>query len=327
VSRAGGNQFVEASSTSLAQGAPSAKQVLGAPQRHLGEKLIRLVLFLAAATTVLITVGIVASLAGETIAFFQDEAVTVKEFLTGDTWTPLFADPEFGIRPLVQGTVIISLIGLAVAIPLGLGTAIYLSEYAPQRVRKTVKPTLELLAGVPTVVFGYFALTFFTPEILEQAFGLEVSVFNGLAGGIIVGIMIIPTIASIAEDAMTAVPHGLREGAYGVGASRRQVATRVVFPAALSGIVAAIVLGASRAVGETMIVLIAAGQVPTTDLDPRQPMETMTAFIGATGKGDIPTGSTGYKAIFAVGFTLFVMTLIINAIAIRFVRRYRQVYE
>jgi phosphate transport system permease protein len=318
---------VEAASTTAGKAAPSAEDVLGAAKRHYGEKLIRGLLFLAAATTILVTIGIVASLLGETIAFFQDGAVTVKEFLTGDTWSPLFADPEFGIRPLVQGTIIITVIGLAVAVPLGLGTAIYLSEYAPQRVRKTVKPTLELLAGVPTVVFGYFALTFFTPELLNGIFGLEVTVFNGLAGGIIVGIMIIPTIASIAEDAMTAVPHGLREGAYGVGASRRQVATRVVFPAALSGIVAAVVLGASRAVGETMIVLIAAGQVPTTDLDPRQPMETMTAFIGATGKGDIPTGSTGYKAIFAVGFTLFVMTLIVNAIAIRFVRRYRQVYE
>lgn len=306
---------------------PSAEQVLGVAHRHLGEKLIRGFLFICAATTVLVTVGIVASLLGETLAFFGDEAVTVSEFLTGDQWTPLFADPEFGIRPLVQGTLIISAIGLVVAIPLGLGTAIYLSEYAPARVRKAVKPTLELLAGVPTVVFGYFALTFFTPRILGDLFGLDVSVFNGLAGGIIVGIMIVPTIASVAEDAMTAVPYGLREGAYGVGASRRQVSTRVVFPAALSGIVASVVLGASRAVGETMIVLIAAGQVPTTNVDPTNPMETMTAFIGATGKGDVPTGSTGYKAIFAVGFTLFVITLLLNAVAIRFVRRYRQVYE
>ncbi len=318
---------MEGASTSVREVVPSAEQVLGTAQRHIGEKLIRLLLLLAAATTILVTVGIIASLVGETIAFFEDESVTVKQFLTGDTWSPLFADPEFGVRPLIQGTLIISLIGLLVAVPLGLGTAIYLSEYAPQRVRKTVKPTLELLAGVPTVVFGYFALTFFTPRVLGDLFGLEVTVFNGLAGGIIVGVMIVPTIASIAEDAMTAVPHGLREGAFGVGASRRQVSTRVVFPAALSGIVAAIVLGASRAVGETMIVLIAAGQVPTTSLDPRLPMETMTAFIGATGKGDIPTGSTGYKAIFAVGFTLFVMTLLLNAVAIRFVRRYRQVYE
>ncbi len=318
---------MEAASTSVPGAAPNAQEVFGVAPRHVGEKIIRVLLFLAALVSILITVGIVFSLVGETLAFFQDDAVKLSQFLTGSEWSPLFSDPEFGIRPLVQGTLIISAIGMAVAIPLGLGTAIYLSEYASPRVRGFVKPTLELLAGVPTVVFGYFALTYFTPKILNDLLGLDVSVFNGLAGGIIVGIMIIPTIASVAEDSMASVPQSLREGAYGLGASKRQVASRVVFPAALSGIVASIVLGASRAVGETMIVLIAAGQVPTTSLDPRQPMETMTAFIGATGKGDVPTGSTGYKAIFAVGFTLFVMTLIINAIAIRFVRKYRQVYE
>ncbi|CAB4919682.1 unannotated protein [freshwater metagenome] len=301
--------------------------MLGVARRHWGEKVIKAVLFLAAATSVLITVGIVLSLAGETIQFFNDEAVTLKGFLTDANWTPLFKDPEFGVRPLVQGTLVITLIGMIVAVPLGIGTAIYLSEYAPHRVRAFVKPTLELLAGVPTVVFGYFALTFFTPTLLNNILHLDVSVFNGLAGGIIVGVMIIPTVASVAEDAMTAVPSSLREGAYGLGASKRQVSTRVVVPAALSGVVAAVVLGASRAVGETMIVLIAAGQVPTTSLDPRNPMETMTAFIGATGKGDIPTGSTGYKAIFAVGFTLFIITLLINTVAIRFVRRFRQVYD
>lgn len=301
--------------------------MLGAARRHSGEKVIRGVLFLAALASILITAGIVFSLVGETYRFFQDEAVTVRQFLTGDEWSPLFSDPRFGIRPLVQGTLIITGIGLIVAVPLGLGTAVYLSEYAHPRVRSVVKPTLELLAGVPTVVFGYFALTFFTPKVLNDVLHLDVSVFNGLAGGIIVGVMIIPTIASVAEDAMASVPHALREGAFGLGASRRQVSTRVVFPAALSGVVASVVLGASRAVGETMIVLIAAGQVPTTSGDPRNPMETMTAFIGATGKGDVPTGSTGYKAIFAVGFTLFVITLVTNAIAIRFVRRYRQVYE
>lgn len=301
--------------------------MLGAARRRTGEDIIRAGLFLAALVSVLVTVGIVLSLAGETLAFFRDDAVTLVDFLTGAEWAPLFSEPQFGIRPLVQGTLVISAIGLLVAVPLGLGTAIYLSEYASPRVRALVKPTLELLAGVPTVVFGYFALTFFTPQVLQGVLGMDVSVFNGLAGGVIVGVMIVPTVASVAEDAMTSVPHSLREGAFGLGASRRQVSTRVVFPAALSGIVAAIVLGASRAVGETMIVLIAAGQVPTTSLDPRGPMETMTAFIGATGKGDVPTGSTGYKAIFAVGFTLFLMTLVINAIAIRFVRRYRQVYE
>lgn len=318
---------MEAASTSVSRAAPNAQEVFGVAQRHTGEKIIRVLLFLAALVSILITVGIVFSLVGETLAFFQDDAVKLSQFLTGSEWSPLFSDPEFGIRPLIQGTLIISGIGMLVAVPLGLGTAVYLSEYASPRVRGIVKPTLELLAGVPTVVFGYFALTYFTPKILNDIFGLEVSVFNGLAGGIIVGIMIIPTIASVAEDSMASVPQSLREGAFGLGASKRQVSTRVVFPAALSGIVASIVLGASRAVGETMIVLIAAGQVPTTSLDPRKPMETMTAFIGATGKGDVPTGSTGYKAIFAVGFTLFVMTLIINAIAIRLVRKYRQVYE
>ena len=318
---------MEAASTSVPRAAPSAQEVLGVARKHTGEKVIRAMLFLAALVSILITVGIVFSLVGETLAFFQSDVVTVKQFLTGKEWSPLFSDPAFGIRPLVQGTLIISGIAMLVAVPLGLGTAIYLSEYASRRVRAVVKPTLELLAGIPTVVFGYFALTYFTPKILNDLLGLDVAVFNGLAGGIIVGIMIIPTIASVAEDSMASVPQSLREGAYGLGASKRQVASRVVFPAALSGIVASIVLGASRAVGETMIVLIAAGQVPTTSLDPRQPMETMTAFIGATGKGDVPTGSTGYKAIFAVGFTLFVMTLIINAIAIRLVRKYRQVYE
>ena len=318
---------MEAASTSAVRAAPNAQEVFGAAPRRIGEKIIRVLLFLAALVSILITVGIVFSLVGETLAFFQSDAVKLSQFFTGSEWSPLFSDPEFGIRPLVQGTLIISGIGMLVAVPLGLGTAVYLSEYASPRVRGLVKPTLELLAGVPTVVFGYFALTFFTPKILNDILHLDVSVFNGLAGGIIVGIMIIPTVASVAEDSMASVPQSLREGAFGLGASKRQVSTRVVFPAALSGIVASIVLGASRAVGETMIVLIAAGQVPTTSLDPRQPMETMTAFIGATGKGDVPTGSTGYKAIFAVGFTLFVMTLIINAIAIRFVRKYRQVYE
>ena len=186
---------------------------------------------------------------------------------------------------------------------------------------------LELLAGVPTIVFGYFALTFFTPEVLRGLFGIDVQIFNALAAGIVIGFMIIPTIASIAEDAMSAVPASLREGAFGLGASKLQVSLRVVFPAALSGIVAAVVLGISRAIGETMIVLMAAGQVPNLTADAGKPFETMTAFIGATAGGDIPTGSIEYKTIFAVGMTLFVITLIMNVISIRFVRRYRQVYE
>ena len=193
--------------------------------------------------------------------------------------------------------------------------------------RKTVKPILEVLAGIPTIVFGYFALTFFTPEILQGLFGKDVQIFNALSAGIIMGFMVLPTIASVAEDAMSAVPQSLREGAFGLGASKLQVSVRVVFPAALSGIVAAIVLGASRAIGETMIVLVAAGSIPNTSINRFEPHATMTAFIGTTAKGDVPTGSIGYETIFAVGATLFVITLAINAIAIRFVRRYRQVYE
>jgi phosphate transport system permease protein len=227
----------------------------------------------------------------------------------------------------VGGTLLVTGISLLVAIPLGLGSAIYLSEYARPRVRRLLKPVLEVLAGIPTIVFGYFALAFFTPVVLRDLLGMDVQIFNALSAGIVMGFMVIPTIATLSEDAMSAVPGALREGAFGLGASRLQVALRVVFPAALSGIVAAIVLGISRAIGETMIVLVAAGQVPRLGIDPRDAYETMTAFIAATGKGDVPTGSIGYKTIFAVGTTLFALTLAMNAISIRLVRRYRQVYE
>jgi phosphate transport system permease protein len=217
---------------------------------------------------------------------------------------------------------------MLVAIPLGLAAAIYLAEYARPAVRKTIKPVLELLAGVPTIVFGYFALTFFTPEILRAIFGEgNVGVFNALSAGIIIGFLIVPTIASISEDSMSAVPQSLREGSFGLGASKLQTTMRVVFPAALSGIVASIVLGFSRAVGETMVVVIAAGLQPQWGLDIFQSMETMTTFIASTAKGDVSTGSIAYKTLFAVGTTLFVITLIMNMISIRFVRKYRQVYE
>jgi phosphate transport system permease protein len=266
----------------------------------------------------------VLSLVGETIEFFRE--VGVADYLFGTKWSPLFEPPSFGVLPLVSGTFLITGIAMLIAAPLGLAAAIYLSEYAHPRVRRTIKPILELLAGVPTIVFGYFALTFFTPEILRGV-GLDVSVFNSLSAGIIVGFLIVPTVASISEDSMSAVPVALREGAFGLGASKLQVTLRVVFPAALSGIVASIVLAISRAVGETMVVLIAAGLVPYLGLDPTKPAETMTAFIGTTAKGDIATGSIAYKTIFAVGTTLFVITLIMNLISIRFVRKYRQVYE
>jgi phosphate transport system permease protein len=280
---------------------------------------------LAAVISVLTTTGIVISLLEETITFFGD--VGVGDFLFGTEWSPSIQPASFGVLPLVAGTLVISLIGMLVAVPLGLGAAIYLSEYAHPRVRKTIKPILELLAGVPTIVFGYFALTFFTPEVLRTLLGLDAAIFNGLSAGIIIGFLIIPTVASISEDSMSAVPQSLREGSFGLGASKLQTTLRVVFPAALSGIVASIVLGLSRAVGETMVVVIAAGLVPQWGANALDPMETMTAFIAATAKGDIATGTIQYKTIFAVGTTLFVITLIMNLISIRFVRKYRQVYE
>ncbi|MGZ5340805.1 MAG: phosphate ABC transporter permease subunit PstC, partial [Solirubrobacterales bacterium] len=279
----------------------------------------------AAAISVLTTIGILIALLGETISFFNE--VGISHFVTDSVWSPLFADPQYGIKDLLVGTFLITGIAIVVAIPLGIGAAIYLSEYATPRARRIIKPILETLVGVPTIVFGYFALTFVTPTVLNGWLGLNLDVFNALSAGLVMAFMVLPTIASISEDAMTAVPGGLREGAYGLGASKLQVSTRVVVPSALSGIVAAIVLGVSRAIGETMIVLIAAGQVPSGSLDVRTPHETITTFIGATAKGDLPNGSLAYKTIFAAGMTLFVLTLIMNAIAIRFVRKYREVYE
>ena len=314
---------MEASARAEARGRPEV--ILRAARPRYGEKVIKGLLVLAASISVLTTTGIVLSLVEETVQFFGE--VSIGDYLLGTDWTPLFNPPSFGVLPIVLGTFIVSGIGMLVAIPLGLGAAIYLSEYARPRVRKTIKPILELLAGVPTIVFGYFALTFFTPEILRGLFGDQVQIFNGLSAGIIVGFLIVPTVASISEDAMSAVPQSLREGAFGLGGSKLQVTLRVVFPAALSGIVASLVLGLSRAVGETMVVLIAAGQQPQWGANVFNPMETMTVFIGATAKGDISTGSLVYKTIFAVGMTLFVITLIMNLFSIRFVRKYRQVYE
>jgi len=288
---------------------------------------VRIALFLAAVLSVVTTVLIIGSLIVETIQFFGE--VPVGDYLFGTRWAPTFAGEQqsFGVLPLVWGTVYISLIALVVAIPLGLLAAIYLSEYAKPRVRKTIKPILEVLAGVPTIVFGYFALTYFTPEILRGVLGLDVNVFNALSAGIIMGLLVLPTIASVAEDAMSAVPYSLREGAFGLGASKLQVSLRIVFPAALSGIVAALILGASRAVGETALVLVAGGQVPSTSLDPLESHQTMAAFIASISRGDISTGSIEYLTIFAVGFTLLVLTLILNIASIRLVRKYRQVYE
>jgi phosphate transport system permease protein len=291
------------------------------------EGVIRAALLMAGVLSVVVTALIVGSLLVETVQFFGE--VPIGDYLFGTKWSPTFAGEQqsFGVLPLIWGTIYLTLIALAVAIPLGLLCAVYLSEYAPNRVRKVVKPVLEVLAGVPTIVFGYFALTFFTPEVLKDALNLNVGVFNGLSAGIIMGLLVLPTIASVAEDAMSAVPHSLREGAFGLGASKLQVSLRIVFPAALSGIVAALILGASRAIGETVLVLVAGGQTPNLGLSPLESYQTMAAFIAAQARGDIPTGSVEYLTIFTVGFTLFLMTLALNLVSIRLVRKYRQVYE
>ncbi|MGH3343275.1 MAG: phosphate ABC transporter permease subunit PstC [Carbonactinosporaceae bacterium] len=307
--------------------APGAgRRPLGRSRPRYGELAVQTVLFLAALVSVLTTIGIIVALAGPTISFLEE--VSVVEFLTGTQWSPLFSDPQFGVLPLVSGTLIVTAIAVSVAVPIGLGGAIYLSEYATSRARGILKPTLEILAGIPTVVFGFFALVAVTP-LLQAGWpvGDGPDVFNALSAGLVMGVMIIPTVASLAEDAMSAVPHGLRYGAYALGSSKMQVSTRVVVPAAISGIVAAFVLGVSRAIGETMIVAIAAGATPNLTWNPLEGMQTMTGFIAAAGLGDQSVGTLGYKTLFAVGSLLFVMTLVMNIISIRLVRRYREVYE
>ena len=304
-------------------GAQPAPIRLRAEGRRWGEVAVKVVLALCALVSLATTVGIVVALLEPSIEFFQD--VSVVDFFSGDRWAPLFKPASFGVQPLLVGTLMVTVWACVVALPFGLGAAIYLSEYARPRVRQTLKPALEVLAGIPTVVYGFFALTFFTP--LLDDIGIQVGIFNVLSAGLVMGVMLIPTVASISEDAMTAVPQELRDGAYGLGASRLQVATRIVVPAAVSGIVASYVLAISRAVGETMIVLIAAGGLAQISLDPREPAQTMTAFIGATGIGDVPTGSIEYKTIFAVGLTLFVITFAMNVLSIRLVRKYREIYE
>jgi phosphate transport system permease protein len=291
------------------------------------EGVIRALLFAAALVSIATTLAIVYALIRETFSFFGE--VNVADFLFGTEWSPLFKGDQqsFGVLPLVWGTIYLTAIGLVVAIPIGLLCGMYLAEFAPRRVRKVVKPVLEVLAGVPTIVFGYFALTYFTPTVLRGFLGIDVNQFNALSAGIILGVLVTPTIATLTEDAMSAVPESLREGSAGLGANRVQTAIRVVFPAALSGVVAALVLGASRAVGETVIILIAGGQRANLSLNPYESYQSMAAFIAATSRGDIPTGSIEYKTIFVVGMTLFVFTLILNVISIRLVRRYRQVYE
>ncbi|MDP8961680.1 MAG: phosphate ABC transporter permease subunit PstC [Actinomycetota bacterium] len=312
--------------TDVARDMSTSRVALRAARPRYGELAIKGLLFLAAAASVLTTVGIVVALASPTVQFFRD--VSFVEFFTTTQWSPLFANPRFGVLPLVTATLMITVIALAVAMPVGLMSAIYLSEYALPQVRKVVKPLLEILAGIPTVVYGFFALTFVTPNLLKPLWPFaELGVFNALSAGLVMGIMITPTISSLSEDALSAVPLSLRAGSFALGGNKLQTTVKVTIPAALSGIVAAIVLGISRAVGETMIVTIAAGGTPNLGFNPGEGMQTMTAFIAQAGIGDQATGTTGYLTIFAVGSTLFAITLLFNAISIRFARRFRETYE
>lgn len=290
------------------------------------ERVVKAMLGAVALLSVVVTVAIALSLFRPAIEFFAE--IPVLEFLTGRTWAPLFEPPEFGVLPLVTGTFLVMAIAVVVAVPCGLGAAFYLSEYAPPRVRSVVKPVLEVLAGIPTVALGFFALFFVNPELVQRfwPFG-EVGTFSALAAGLVVGIMILPTMASLAEDAMAAVPNGLREGAVALGATKREVCTQVIFRAALSGIVAATVLAFSRAIGETTIVLLAAGSNPQLTMNAGEGVQTMASFIGFAGIGDQPTGSTGYKTIFAVGTLLFLITFVLNMLSVRVVRRFREEYE
>ena len=296
---------------------------LRATRRRWGEDVVKAALALCAFVSVATTVGIVVALFVPAIEFFSE--ISIVDFLTGTDWAPLFEPPAFGVLPLIAGTLLVTGCACLVCIPFGLGSAIYLSEYARPRTRKYLKPALEVLAGIPTVVYGYFALTFVTP--LLQDIGVGVGVFSALSAGLVMGVMLLPTVASVSEDSMSAVPRDLRDGAYALGSTRLHVSTRIVVPAAISGIIASFVLAISRAVGETMIVLIAAGGQPNWTWNPLDAVQTMTAFIAATGQGDVPTGSIEYKTIFAVGAALFVMTFVMNLFAIRLVRRFREVYE
>lgn len=319
-------------------GTSGALQPPGGPPRRLqassnryGEKVIQGVLALCAVLSVLTTTAIVISLVGPTIGFF--EVVPAGDFLFGTDWTPQFEPPSFGVLAIVAGTLNVTLWAMLFAIPIGLGAAVYLSEYASPRVRKAVKPVLEILAGIPTVAIGIFAVSFILPEIIEPLWpgdflgGAAGKPFMALAASLGIGLMIVPIISSISDDAMSAVPRGLREGAYALGATKAKVATRVVFPSALSGIVASVVLAISRAVGETMIVVLAAGSTPDFTLNPVVSIQAMTSYIAVTATGDIPAGSIDYKSVFAVGTVLFLMTLAMNMISIRLVRKFREVYD
>jgi phosphate ABC transporter permease protein PstC len=281
-----------------------------------GERAITMLLQVSAYASIAITFGIIVALIEPVLHFFGE--VPLGDFFA--------FEGKFAVLPLVTATLMVTVIALLLAVPLGLGAALYLSEYASRRVRKVLKPTVELLAGVPSVVYGFFALTFVTPTLLQDILNIGVGFTNALAAGLVLGVMIIPTIASLSEDAFSAVPQSMRQGSYAMGANRMQTSLRVVFPAALSGVAAAVVLGMSRAVGETMIVALAAGALKNFSLDPREGMQTMTGFMAQTAGGENPVGSIEYNNLFAVGMLLFAITLVLNLLSIRFVRRFRQVY-
>ena len=294
-------------------------------RQHVEQNVVNWLLRTAALISILTTVGIVIILVAQSAGFFAE--VSVWEFLTGTEWAPLFSPQKFGVLSLVGGTLLVASIAGVVSLTLGLGAAIFLSEYAPERLRRVLKPILEVLAGIPTVVYGYFALTFVTP-ILQSIFGQDqVIVFNALSAGLVMGLMIMPMVSTLSEDAMVAVPRSLRDAAYALGATRFEVSTKVVIPAALSGIVASFILGVSRAVGETMIVKIAAGATPNLTLNPLESIQAMTAYIVQVSLGETPQGSLEYKTIFAVGLLLFVMTLAMNIVGRWVISRFRQQYD
>ena len=304
-------------------GTPDVPSLQRAKGRH-GEKVAYGALVTSAGLTVAVTIGIFVSLLLPALNFFSEVGVT--EFLFGSRWAPTFADASFGVLPLLTGTFWTTVIGLLIAVPFGLGAAVYLSEYAGARTRKVLKPVLELLAGIPSVVYGYFALYFVAPELLEGLLGLELGTFSVLSAGLVLGVMIIPTVASLSEDAMSAVPQALRQGSYALGANKMRTVLRTVIPAAFSGITASIVLALSRAVGETMIVALAAGTRAQVVTSPREEGQTMTGFIAQTATGESVPGTLGYNTLFAVGLLLFCITLLVNVIAAAIVRRYREAY-
>ena len=290
------------------------------------ESVVKFFITLSAFAAILISIAIVFTLLTEAINFFQDPKVTIREYFTATRWTPTFKNPVYGVLPLISSTLYIALIACLISFPLGLFSAIYLSEFASRRTRKVIKPIMEILAGVPTVVFGYFALNWITPNVVQR-FIPGSGVFNAISAGIAVGIMIIPTISSISDDALNAVPKSLRMGSLALGSTRRITALKIMLPAALSGIIASFILGFSRAIGETMIVTIAGGQYPELNLDPRKAMYTITSSIVNVSLGDTPHGTTAYNALFALGITLFIMTFVLNIFSDYIARKYRKEYE